>query len=250
VNNCTSTSSMKKSAERKRIMIGAAAVVASGTFLGVGTQSAFAATPDPNPSGTATASTSAGEAQQSPGTIQAEITAILHGHVDGAQAQTLATGLADNSTAFSLLPSNLQKDVTTLKEAPPASRATDATKIATKAVNGRYGSLIENLAKKARSTSQSSAHSLVSEVTHDVKLGGTSDDQIARIARSVTERKDLVSLLPSALRTDLRALATASSADRSADVQKIEMTAIGGGYGSEIQKIADSFAASSLVTGH
>lgn len=48
MNNCMNTSDKSKFVTRKRVMIGTAAVIASGALLGVGTQNAFADTPNPD----------------------------------------------------------------------------------------------------------------------------------------------------------------------------------------------------------
>jgi hypothetical protein len=151
VNNCTNTTSTTNISGRKRVMIAAAAVVTSGALLGLGAQGAFASTPSPTASGTATVSTSAGDSSSDLGSIQADLSAIFHGHVDGTKAQMLARKLTNDSTVFSLLPSNLQKDVSTLKDATPATSAADATQIAKKSLSGAYGLLIQSFAKDVRS---------------------------------------------------------------------------------------------------
>jgi len=241
VNNCTNTADKSTFLARKRVTIGAASVLATSALLGMGAQAAFADTPNTTPSGAASASTSAG-------TIQAEVSAMLRGHVNGVQAQKLATSLANDDTAFSLLPSKLQSDVTTLKNASPTDRVADAKTIAKTALHGGYGSLIESIAKEIRSTHGDKAHSIVAEVVRDLKLGGSTDHQAARIANTVTEHKHLASSLPAALTGDLRTLADAPAADRGADLQKIEATALSGGYGAQAQKVATSIVGSMVST--
>lgn len=169
---------------------------------------------------------------------------MLNGNINAGTAHRLATSVVNDTTVFALLPSSLQKDVIALANAVPAARTADATKIATKALNGEYGSLIENLAKDIRATTTDSTHSLLDGISHHLKLGGSFDDQVARIASTVTVHKDLTSALPEALTADLRTLAKAPATERSADVQKIETTALGGGYGTETKKIAASLATS------
>lgn len=254
MNNCTNTVEKSNFLGRKRVSIGAASVLATSALLGLGAQAAFADTPNTAPSGTASASTSAGSAssadasQPSLGGIQAEVHAMLRGHVNGAHAQKLATSLANDDTAFSLLPSKLQSDVMTLKKASPADRTADAKKIATTALYGGYGTLIEKVAKEIRSARGDSRHSIVREVVRDLKLGGSADRQAARIAQTVTQHKDLASALPAGLTSDLSTLADAPATERVADLQKIETTALAGGYGPQVQNVAISVAGS--IAGH
>lgn len=267
MNNCTNTIEKANSLGRKRVSVVGASVLATGALLGLGAQAAFADTPNTTPTGAASASTSAGSsgsagsadssgsagssgaAQLSLGIVQAEVNAMLRGHVNGAHAQKLATGLVNDDTVFSLLPSKLQGDLTTLTKASPVDRTADAKKIATTALNGGYGSLIENLAKEIRSAHGDTPHSIVNEVARDLKRGGSADHPAARIAQTVTEHKDLASSLPAALTSDLRTLADASKTERSADLQKIETTALSGGYGPQLQKVAVSVAGSLASAG-
>jgi len=59
------------------------------------------------------------------------------------------------------------------------------------------------------------------------------------VASAVTGDSQLAAKLPDALRTDLSQLASAPAADRTADVQRIATTALSGGYGAQVQQVAD-----------
>jgi hypothetical protein len=59
------------------------------------------------------------------------------------------------------------------------------------------------------------------------------------VASAVTGDSQLASKLPAALRTDLSQLASAPVAGRAADVQRIATTALSGGYGAQVQQVAD-----------
>ncbi|MFF1634219.1 hypothetical protein [Leifsonia sp. NPDC058248] len=238
----------------KRFAIGAASVLAATALVGVGAQGAFAASSDHTPAGSGSGSGSS-SASASAGTRGAhafgsstlsldDLTRDLgagspSAHLDGAKAQALAKKLAGDSALFSLLPSSLQRDVTTLKDASPSERTADAKKIVSTALDGGYGSAIKSLATHLRDARETSSwKSIARGVGHDFdasNIGGTG----AEIATTVTGDAQLFASLPTALQSDLTALSKAPSSEQTADVVKIATTAIAGGYGATIQKVAD-----------
>jgi hypothetical protein len=65
----------------------------------------------------------------------------------------------------------------------------------------------------------------------------------------VTGDAKLFASLPTALQTDLAQLASAPVSERTADVQNIATTALSGGYGDSIQKIAEQLQAGVVSAG-
>ncbi|WP_431246926.1 hypothetical protein [Leifsonia xyli] len=223
----------------KRAAVGAASLLAATALVGVGAQGAFATTVD----GGASGSGSSGQA-----TAQAHVSAnvghqLLAGHLSGARAQALAKRVVADKPLFDLLPDALQQDVTTLAKATPQERTADAKKIVRTALDGGYGTAIKDLAthlKDARG--ERSELSGLKGLVDDLRSGDFSSPKLgdagATVAVEVTGDAQLAAKLPASLRSDLSELATAPTAERTGDVQKIAATALSGGYGAGIQQLA------------
>jgi hypothetical protein len=249
VNNRKNTSEKYTASASKRFAVGAASVLAATALVGVGAQGAFAASPDHTPSGSASASASAtasphgSHAFGSSALSLDDLTRDLgvgasSGHLDGAKAQALAKKLAGDSALFSLLPSNLQRDVTTLEKASAGERTADAKKIVSTALDGGYGSAIKSLATHLRDAhATSSWKSVARGVGRDFGVANLGETG-ANIATTVTGDAQLFASLPTALQSDLTALTKAPASEQTADVVRIATTALDGGYGATIQKVA------------
>jgi hypothetical protein len=273
----------------RRAVIGAASVVAAGALIGVGAQGAFAATGDTGAagSGSATVSTSTSGVSGSASaggsaafdrdhgfSLLGQAHALFNGHVNGAKAQQLAKRIVADAPVFSLLPDTLQSDLKTLADASSTDRTSDAKKVVSTALDGGYGSAIQKLAEQLKG----SAHGDATGDAHgldvkgldgkglDVKglidglrsgdlLGSASGAtsqlgaEAATVASTVTGDSQLASKLPDSLRTDLSQLASAPAADRTADVQHIATSALSGGYGAQVQQVADQIE-SALTAAH
>jgi hypothetical protein len=263
VHNRKNTSAKYPSAS-KRFAIGAASVLTAGALVGVGAQGAFAASPDADPSGSASASataTATATATASPhgmgasGTGSLSLNAVQNvvgdafsGRINGAKAQAFAKKIAGNAALFSLLPANLQSDLTALKGASVADRAADAQKLVSTALAGGYGPTIQGIAEQLHADHGKSLTSIARKVLGDLKSGDIGA-RGAAIASTVTGDAKLFASLPSALQTDLAQLAGAPVSERTADVQKIATTALSGGYGGSIQKIAEQIQTGVLSAG-
>ena len=259
----------------RRFVIGAASVVAAGALIGVGAQGAFAATGDTGASGSgsasATASTpfggaSAGGAASFSGwthgfSLAGQAHALFNGHINGEKAQQLAKRIVADGAVFSLLPDSLQGDLKTLAGSSAQDRTADAKKIVSTALSGGYGSAIQKLATQLKGSEAADGKNDDALKGLDVKgldvkgllqglrsgdllsSGSGAASQLgadaAGIASTVTGDSQLASKLPDSLRNDLSELASAPAAARTADVQRIATTALSGGYGAQIQQVAD-----------
>jgi hypothetical protein len=262
VNNRKNTSEKYRASASRRFAIGAASVLTATALVGIGAQGAFAATPEPTPSafgsasGTASASPLGlnlnllGSTGLSLGTITSDLTnGVFSGHLNGAKAQTLAKKLVSDAALLSLLPTNLQSDVTTLANASVGQRTADLQKIVSTALAGDYGSTVQGLFMQLRDVhGRDSVKSIVGEVVRDVKDVKGIGAQGAKIAATVTGDAELFALLPSALQADLTTLAKAPASAQTVDVQNIVATALSGGYGASIQTIADQIQ-SAVISG-
>ncbi|MEO7018142.1 MAG: hypothetical protein ABI130_03170 [Leifsonia sp.] len=200
----------------KRFALGAASVVAATALVGIGAQGAFAASPDggTSGSGSATATTTATASPQG-AHASGSTDWSLSGHLDGAKAQDLAKKLTADPALFSLLPATLQSDLTALSNATVADRTADAQKIVSTALSGGYGSTVQGIATK-----------LTSDHDHD-HLGS----------------------LPRSVQHDLTSLTKAPQDEQGPDLQKLATKALGGGYGSSVQKLAEQIQ-SGILSGN
>ncbi|QNE36365.1 hypothetical protein [Leifsonia shinshuensis] len=261
----------------RRIVIGAASVVAAGALIGVGAQGAFAATGDTGAagSGSATVSTSTSTTGASASTggsasfdlghgfsLFGQAHALFNGHVNGAKAQQLAKKIVADTPVFSLLPDTLQGDLKTLANAASQDRTADAKKLVSTALDGGYGTAIQKLATQLKGDASSDAKQdgdaqggldlkgldvkgLIAGLQSGDLLGsasGTSSKlttEVDSIASAVTGDSQLASKLPDSLRSDLSQLASAPASAQTADLQHLATTALSGGYGSQVQQVAD-----------
>lgn len=252
----------------RRLVIGAASVVAAGALIAVGAQGAFAATADPGTTGSGSTSASAstpfghaaaGGSASFDGRTHgfspaAQARALFNGHIDGAKAQQLAKRIVADTAVFSLLPDSLQRDVKTLAGADGHDRTADAKTIVSTALAGGYGTAIQKLATQLKGDGGDRRGLDLKDL--DVKgllQGLRSGDLLssgsgaatrlgadaAGVAAAVTGDSQLASKLPDSLRADLSQLASAPAADRAADVQRIATTALSGGYGAQLEQVAD-----------
>lgn len=253
----------------RRLVIGAASVVAAGALIGVGAQGAFAAGDDTGATGSGSSSasastplgdvTAAGSASfggwAHGSSLEGQAHALFTGHVNGAKAQQLAKRIVADAPLFSLLPDSLQGDLQTLARAAAQDRTADAQKIVSTALAGGYGTAIQKLATQLKDGAADDRDGLdvkgldLKGILQDLRSGdllssGSSGaaqlgTDAANVASAVTGDSQLASKLPDSLRTDLSQLASAPAADRTADVQRIVTTALSGGYGAQLQQLAD-----------
>ncbi|MCI0157039.1 hypothetical protein KNO15_10065 [Leifsonia shinshuensis] len=235
----------------RRLVIGAASVVAAGALIGVGAQGAFAATGDTGATGSGSASVSASTPSDGARgfSLAGQAHALFNGHINGSKAQQLAKRIVSDGAVFSLLPDSLQSDLKTLAHASAQDRIADAKKIVSTAVSGGYGSAIQKLATQLKGGEHGvdlkglDLRGLLQGLRGGDLLGSGSASQLgtdaAGVASAVAGDSQLAAKLPDALRTDLSQLASAPAADRTADVQRIATTALSGGYGSQLQQVAD-----------
>ena len=242
---------------------GAFAATGDTGASGSGSASASASTPF----GGATSGGSASFGDWAHGfSLAGQAHALFNGHIDGAKAQELATKIVSDTAVFSLLPDSLQGDLKTLAGASAQDRTADAKKIVSTALDGGYGTAIQKLATQLKSGEHSDAHAgsaqggkaqggldlkgldlkgLLQGLRSGDLLGSGSGAasqlgaDAAGVASAVTGDSQLASKLPDSLRSDLSQLASAPAADRTADVQRIATTALSGGYGAQIQQVAD-----------
>ncbi|ANF32999.1 hypothetical protein A0130_16225 [Leifsonia xyli] len=237
----------------KRAAVGAASLLAATALVGVGAQGAFATTVDGGASGSGSGSQATAQAHVSTDAGHE----LFAGHLSGAKAQALAKRVIADKPLFSLLPDALQEDVTTLAKASASDRTADAKKIVATALDGGYGSAIKDLAthlKHARGERAGlSGLPGLKDLIGDLRSGDLSSPQLgdtaAAVAVDVTADAQLAAKLPASLRSDLGDLAKAPAAERTPDVQKIAATALAGGYGSDIQQLAQQ-AQQGIVSGH
>ena len=164
---------------------------------------------------------------------------FFHGPIDGEKAQALAAKISSDGAVFSKLPKALRSDLTTLAHASHAQRAADARTIKSTALNGGYGAAFQRGATALQDTSDYPVSTkLASEVKTDVASGNGIGDIGAKIATTVSEDHALFASLPKTLQSDVTTLAHAPASAQAADVQKIETSAIGGGYGKKLQSFA------------
>ncbi|MEY9952289.1 hypothetical protein [Leifsonia sp. EB34] len=263
----------------RRIVIGAASVVAAGALIGVGAQGAFAATGDtgaagsgsatvstststPGVSGSASAGGSAAFDLDHGSSLFGQVHALLNGHVNGAKAQKFAKKIVADAPVFSLLPDTLQGDLKTLANAASKDRTADAKKVVSTALDGGYGTSIQKLADQLKGGASAhgsedsdaqggldlkglDAKGLLSGLQSGDLLGSATgassqlSSEITGIASTVTGDSQLASKLPDSLRADLSQLASAPASAQTADLQHLATTALSGGYGSQVQQVAD-----------
>ncbi len=139
---------------------------------------------------------------------------------------------------FATLPSALQADLTALKNASPTARDAAAQKVTTTALDGGYGAEVKRI---ATGLSNGTKHPLIGvlrdELRADLSAGQDAGQSAGKIATTLLDDTALV--LPANLQADLTALKNAPAAVQTVDALKAESTALAGGYGKQIQKIAE-----------
>ncbi|WP_348789335.1 hypothetical protein [Leifsonia sp. NPDC080035] len=231
----------KNTSVGQRVAIGAASIVAAGALVGAGAQAALADTGNGGHPSSWSASAAAGHDGLGHDGLGRD---VFSGHLSGAKAQAIAKRIVADEPLFSLLPDSLQNDLTALKDAPVAERTADAKKIVDTALDGGYGSAIQSLAKQLKEArtdhaGASQLKGLIGELRSGDLTGQELGDDGAAVAVQVTADAQLSAKLPEALRSDLSSLATAPASERTADVQKVVSTAVSGGYGHDIQQLAE-----------
>ncbi|HEY5320506.1 MAG TPA: hypothetical protein VIJ76_06495, partial [Galbitalea sp.] len=171
---------------RKRLVIGATSVLASGALLGVGVAGASAATVHSTP---VTAHTSASATYNGSGHSRAASLAeqlrhdLFQDQINGSKVRKLVERITSDQKLFAALPASLRSDLTSLKNAPAGNAVADAQKIKATALAGGYGQEIQNLATDLRATAKYPiSKKLVGEIQADLASGksvGASGSKVA-----------------------------------------------------------------------
>jgi hypothetical protein len=225
---------------RNRIGIGVATVLTGGALVAVGVSGASAATAPSSPTVEASATSSAAPKGEAANRLSAFLRiSATSNQAAGDRAEKAAAALVNHPKVFAKFPSNLQADITALKDATGADRITDAAKIKTTALSGGYGQTVQNQAKEAQNEA---AHPLASGLREELRavLQSTNPGSAAqKVAATLSNKPKLFAKLPGNLQTDLTALKNAAPADTDAQAAKIKSTALSGGYGAKIQKLVE-----------
>jgi len=80
--------------------------------------------------------------------------------------------------------------------------------------------------------------SIQKELRGDLSHGKSVNEKAQKVAATLVDHAELFASLPPNLQADLTTLKDASAADRAAAVQTIQTTALDGGYGEQIAKVA------------
>lgn len=222
---------------KTRIGVGAAALLAAGAMAVAGVGAASA-----SPSPTATASAAAtGQAKAAKGA--GGLQAFLGINADspqavGDRAAKAAEALVNHPQLFAKLPAALQADVTTLKDAPAADRVKDAYKIKTTALSGGYGPEVQKRAETLEKTVTGVAG--LRQELRTAFSSGNPGAGLQQVADQLIAHPKLFAKLPANLQADLTTLKNAAPADLDAQANKIKDTALNGGYGAKVQKMAEA----------
>ncbi|MFF2344736.1 hypothetical protein [Pseudarthrobacter sp. NPDC058119] len=224
---------------KARIGVGAAALLAAGAMAVAGVSAASAS---PSPTATASAAaTGLAKAGKGAGGLQA----FLGINVDspqavGDRAAKAAEALVNHPQLFAKLPAALQADVTTLKDAPAADRVKDAYKIKTTALSGGYGPEVQKRAETLEKTVTGIAG--LRQELRTAFSSGNPGAGLQKVADQLIAHPKLFAKLPANLQADLTTLKNAAPADLDAQANKIKDTALNGGYGPKVQKMAEALA--------
>ena len=248
----------------KRVAFGAASVLTAGALLGVGAQGATAAPLSAAPtSGSGSTTSTSGEAgAASNGVFLASLAKELradlsHGQSGNVKAQKVATTLSEHTELFATLPTNLQDDLTTLKEASGAAdRAAAVETVRTTALAGGYGEEITRIAEAVRDNPE---HPLAAAVRAalgsdlgtasgtasgtDQAPGADAGSSVTELALKLADNPALLEKLPANLQADLADVKNAPADEQEAAATAIATAAVDGEYGSVVQKIALNFQA-------
>lgn len=224
---------------KARIGVGAAAVLVAGAMAAVGVGAA-SASPASTPTSTASPSAGTGaKAVKGSGGLEAFLNLKADSpQAAGDRAAKAATALVDHPQMFAKLPAALQTDVTALKDAPAADRVKDAYKIKTTALSGGYGAEIQKRAEAAEKAATGVAG--LRQELRTAFSSGNPGAGLQQVADQLIGHPKLFAKLPANLQADLTALKNAAPADLDAQANKIKDTAVNGGYGARIQKMAQA----------
>jgi hypothetical protein len=226
---------------KTRIGVGAAAILAAGAMAAVGV-SAATASPTGTPSSTASPSAAAKAAGKT-GYGHGNLGAFLRLNANspqaaGDRAAKAAAALVNHPQIFAKLPAALQADVTVLKDAAAADRVKDAYKIKTTALSGGYGAEIQKRAQALEKIATSTAG-----LRQELRTAFNSANPgagLQKIADQVISHPKLLAKLPANLQADLKTLKSAAPADLDTQANKVKATALNGGYGAQVQKMAQA----------
>ena len=93
--------------------------------------------------------------------------------IDGAKAQKLATAATGQALVFSKLPTALQTDLTSLKDASASERDAAAKKISATSLDGGYGDELKSIATDLKSGAKLSLGEIIRDAIADLSLGKT-----------------------------------------------------------------------------
>ena len=164
---------------KKRLAVVAATVITVGTLFGVGISGASAATSPPAaPSTTSTSSTHSNSTHSGPAFGSRSIVhqvreAFFADKIDGVKAQKLATAATGQAMVFSRLPTTLQTDLTSLKNASAAERDAAAQKISTTSLGGGYGPEFTTIATDLKSGAKLPLGEIIHDALSDLATGKT-----------------------------------------------------------------------------
>ncbi|TXN32053.1 hypothetical protein [Lacisediminihabitans profunda] len=226
---------------KKRIAVGAASVLTAGALLGVGVAGASASPLTPTASASALVHADGHHGHAFGATVAKQIReAFFQSTVDGAKAQKLAVFAVGKTELLAKLPAALQTDLGTLAKAPAADATKDAEKISTTALAGGYGQEVKSVATNLKSGAKHPfAGSLRDELRSDLAQGQDLGQSAEKVATTLIGHPDLFAQLPANLQSDLTAIKNAPASEAGADATKAQATALSGGYGAQIQKIAE-----------
>ncbi|GAC1501774.1 MAG: hypothetical protein NVS2B15_24310 [Pseudarthrobacter sp.] len=225
---------------KTRIGGGAAALLAAGAMAVIGVGAASAAS-TPVPSSTGAPTNQAAKTDAKTGHGSGGLEAFLRVSPDspqatGDRAAKAATTLVGHPQLFAKLPAALQADVKTLKDAAPADRVKAAYKIKTTALSGGYGAEIQKRAANAAKAATGLAG--LRQELRTAFSSGNPGAGLQQVADQLISHPKLFAKLPVGLQTDLTGLKNAAPADLDAQANKIKETAVNGGYGDRVQKMA------------
>ncbi|MBT2567137.1 hypothetical protein J7I84_11650 [Arthrobacter sp. ISL-85] len=226
---------------KTRIGVGAAALLAAGAMAAAGVGAA-SASPTATPTSTASPAPSSGaKAARGAGGLEAFLRLKADSpQAAGDRAAKAATALVNHPQLFAKLPAGLQADVTTLKDAAAADRVKDAYKIKTTALSGGYGADIQKRAESLEKAATGLAG--MRQELRTAFSSGNPGAGLQKVAGQLIGHPKLFAKLPANLQTDLTALKNAAPADLDAQANKIKDTAVNGGYGAKVQKMAEALA--------
>jgi len=227
---------------KTRIGVGAAALLAAGAMAaaGVGAASASPSTTAPvSAASPSHAATGGAKAEKGAGGLQASLSLNADSpQAAGDRAAKAAAALVNHPQLFAKLPAALQADVTTLKDAAPADRVKDAYKIKTTALSGGYGTEIQKRAEALEKTATGLAG--LRQELRTAFSSGNPGAGLQQVADQLISHPKVFAKLPANLQADLTALKNAAPADLDAQANKIKDTALNGGYGAKVQKMAEA----------